>query len=121
MCLYCSLCVLVYVSEVEFTFIFVSCICTFCVCVCVSQKERSDCVYVPVLCGQKCDLGLPGETVRYLKRVRVCESALLWRDDIKLLQLHHRGKLSLTLMRDDVLDRYTHTPTYAHTHTELMG
>ncbi|XP_055742284.1 uncharacterized protein LOC129826035 isoform X2 [Salvelinus fontinalis] len=68
------------------------------------NQERSDCVYVPVLCGQKCDVGLPGETVRYLKRVRVCESALLWRDDIKLLQLHHRGKLSLTLMRDDVLD-----------------
>jgi hypothetical protein len=88
-----------------------------CVCVSLSQKERSDCVYVPVLCGQKCDVGLPGETVRYLKRVRVCESALLWRDDIKLLQLHHRGKLSLTLMRDDVLDRYTHTPTYAHTHS----
>ncbi|XP_045082727.1 uncharacterized protein LOC121550738 isoform X2 [Coregonus clupeaformis] len=70
----------------------------------LNQKERSDCVCVPVLCGQGCDVGLPGETVRYLKRVRVCESALLWRDDINLLQLHHRGKLSLTLMRDDVLN-----------------
>ncbi len=75
------------------------------VCVCVLQKEPSGGLCVPVLCGQRCDAVLPGETVRYLRRVKICESSLLWREDVDLMKLHHTGKLSLTLLRDGLLDR----------------
>ncbi|KAJ8005982.1 hypothetical protein DPEC_G00123540 [Dallia pectoralis] len=69
-------------------------------------QEPSGSVCVPVLCGQRCGVGLPGETVQYLQRVGVSESSLLWKDDVNLLLLHNTGTLSLTLMRDQVLNSF---------------
>ncbi|XP_034728962.1 uncharacterized protein LOC117945526 isoform X3 [Etheostoma cragini] len=77
---------------------------TLCIALHLSQKETSGRVCVPVLCRRQCDAKLPGETVRYLRRVKICESSLLWREDVDLLKLHHNGKLSLTLLRDGLLD-----------------
>lgn len=75
------------------------------VCLCVLKKQPSGGVCVPVLCGCRCDAVLPEETVRYLKRVKLCESLLLWRDDVDLMKLHHTERLSLTLLRNGLLDR----------------
>ncbi|XP_041643367.1 protein prune homolog 2-like [Cheilinus undulatus] len=77
---------------------------TLCLALHLSQIEQSGGVFVPVLCGQKHDGALPGETVRFLHRVKISESSLLWRDDVDLMKLHHRGKLSLTLLREGLLD-----------------
>ncbi|XP_074525620.1 uncharacterized protein LOC141789944 isoform X2 [Halichoeres trimaculatus] len=77
---------------------------TLCLALHLSQKEPSGGVCVPLLCGQRCDDALPGETVRYLQTVKISKSSLLWRDDVDLTQLHRRGKLSLTLLRDGLLD-----------------
>lgn len=74
---------------------------------CVTQKEPSGGVCVPVLCGSRCDDVLPGETVRYLRQLKICESSLLWRQDVDLMKLHDTRRLSLTLLRDGLLDRYT--------------
>ncbi|XP_070820924.1 serine-rich adhesin for platelets-like [Chaetodon trifascialis] len=77
---------------------------TLCLALYLSQKEPSGGVCVPVLSGQRCDVVLPGETVRYLRRVKICESSLPWRVDVDLEKLHQTGKLSLTLLRDGLLD-----------------
>uniref|UniRef100_A0A671VI45 Uncharacterized protein n=1 Tax=Sparus aurata TaxID=8175 RepID=A0A671VI45_SPAAU len=77
---------------------------TLCLALHLSQKEPSGGVCVPVLCGRRYDIVLPGETVRYLQRVKICESSLLWRDDVDLVKLHHDDKLSVTLLRDGLLD-----------------
>ncbi|XP_038558850.1 uncharacterized protein LOC119891356 isoform X2 [Micropterus salmoides] len=77
---------------------------TLCLALHLSQKEPSGGVCVPVLSGRRCDAELPGETVRYLHRANICESSLLWREDVDLVKLHHTGKLSLTLLRDGLLD-----------------
>ncbi|XP_044051453.1 uncharacterized protein LOC122875889 isoform X4 [Siniperca chuatsi] len=77
---------------------------TLCLALHLGQKEPSGGVCVPVLCGRRCDAVLPGETVRYLRRAKICESSLLWREDVDLVKLHHTGKLSLTLLRDGLLD-----------------
>ena len=69
---------------------------------------------VPVLCVQRHDAVLPEDTLRYLQRVRVHESSLLWQSDVDLVKLHHTGQLSLTLLRDDVLNRYTHAHVERH-------
>ena len=73
--------------------------------VCLLQREPSGGVCVPVLCGRRCDAVLPAETVRYLHSVKICESLLLWKEDVDLVKLHHTRKLSLTLLRDGLLDR----------------
>lgn len=69
------------------------------------QKERSGRVCLPVLCGRPRDAVLPGETVKYLQRVKISESLLLWREDVDFVKLHQAGKLSLTLLRDGLLDK----------------
>lgn len=69
------------------------------------QRETSGGVCLPVLCSRRCDTVLPGETVRYLQKVNICERLLLWREDVDLVKLHRAGKLSLTLLRDGLLDR----------------
>lgn len=74
-------------------------------CVCAAQSELPDGVCVPVLCGQPCDLSVSGEAASYLRQLQVSHSSLLWRDDVDLLKLHHTRGLSLTLLRDDLLDR----------------
>ncbi|XP_037633603.1 protein prune homolog 2-like isoform X3 [Sebastes umbrosus] len=79
---------------------------TLCIALHLSQKETSGGVCVPVLWRRRCDTVLPGETVRFLRRVKICESSLLWREDVDLVKLHHTGKLSLTLLRDGLLDSY---------------
>ncbi|XP_069555508.1 uncharacterized protein [Brachyistius frenatus] len=70
----------------------------------LSQKASLGEMCVPLLCGLRCDAALPGETVRYLQRVKVCESLLLWKEDIDLVKLNHTGRLSLTLLRSGLLD-----------------
>ncbi|XP_026199670.1 uncharacterized protein LOC113151062 isoform X2 [Anabas testudineus] len=77
---------------------------TLCLALHLSQKERSGRVCLPVLCGRPYDGVLPGETAKYLQRVKISESLLLWREDVDLVKLHHAGKLSLTLLRDGLLD-----------------
>ncbi|XP_068461126.1 uncharacterized protein [Clinocottus analis] len=77
---------------------------TLCIALHLSQKEPSGGLCVPVLCRRQCDAVLPGETMRYLQRVNVCESSLLWREDVDLVKLHHTRKFSLTLLRDGLLD-----------------
>ncbi|XP_010777445.1 uncharacterized protein [Notothenia coriiceps] len=67
-------------------------------------KETSGGVCVPLLCPPHCDAALPEETVRYLRRVKISQSSLVWREDVDLVKLHHTGKLSLTLLRDGLLD-----------------
>ncbi|AWP07196.1 putative protein prune -like 2 isoform 4 [Scophthalmus maximus] len=70
----------------------------------LSLKDASGGLCLPVLCGRQCNAVLPEETVRYLKRLNISESLLLWREDVDLMTLHHTGKLSLTLLRDGLLD-----------------
>ncbi|XP_060894892.1 protein prune homolog 2-like isoform X2 [Labrus mixtus] len=77
---------------------------TLCLALHLGQKDLSGGVCVPVLCGWKCDAALPGETLRYLQRVKISESSLLWREDVDLMTLHRSGKLSLTLLREGLLD-----------------
>ncbi|XP_063753199.1 protein prune homolog 2-like isoform X3 [Eleginops maclovinus] len=77
---------------------------TLCIALHLSQKETSGEVCVPVLCRGHCDTVLPEETVRYLRRVKISQSSLVWREDIDLIELHHTGKLSLTLLRDGLVD-----------------
>ncbi|XP_022049344.2 protein prune homolog 2-like isoform X3 [Acanthochromis polyacanthus] len=77
---------------------------TLCLALHLSQKEPSGGVCVPVLCGRRFHTVLPEETVTYLQRVKICESLLLWRDDVDLVKLHHTGNLSLTLLREGLLD-----------------
>ncbi|XP_059192710.1 protein prune homolog 2-like [Centropristis striata] len=77
---------------------------TLCIALHLSQKETSGGVCVPVLCRRRSDDVLPGETVRYLRRVNIRESLLLWKEDVDLVKLHQTGKLSLTLLRDGLLD-----------------
>ncbi|XP_047448002.1 uncharacterized protein LOC125012220 isoform X2 [Mugil cephalus] len=77
---------------------------TLCLALHLSQKEPSGGVCVPVLCGQRCGTVLPEETVEYLRSVKICESLLLWMEDVDLVKLHHAGRLSLTLLRDGLLD-----------------
>ncbi|XP_077942696.1 uncharacterized protein LOC120830992 isoform X5 [Gasterosteus aculeatus] len=77
---------------------------TLCLALHLSQKEASGGVCVPLLCCRQRGAGLPGETIKYLQRVKICESSLLWKKDVDLVKLHHTGKLSLTLLRDGLLD-----------------
>ncbi|KAM6931378.1 uncharacterized protein FYW49_003251 [Xenentodon cancila] len=77
---------------------------TLCLALHLSQEEPSAGVCVPVLCGKRCDGTLPEETVRYLRKVKICENLLQWREDVDLAKLHHNGTLSLTLLRDGLLD-----------------
>uniref|UniRef100_A0A3Q1BTP1 CRAL-TRIO domain-containing protein n=1 Tax=Amphiprion ocellaris TaxID=80972 RepID=A0A3Q1BTP1_AMPOC len=77
---------------------------TLCLALHLNQKEPSGGVCVPVLCGRRFHTVLPEETVTYLQRVKICESLLLWRDDVDLVKLHHTGNLSVTLLRDGLLD-----------------
>ncbi|KAM4576452.1 uncharacterized protein PAE49_006557 isoform 3-T3 [Odontesthes bonariensis] len=77
---------------------------TLCLALHLSQKEPSGGVCVPLLCSRRSDTVLPEETVRYLQRVKIRESSLLWRDDVDLVRLYQTGKLSLTLLRDGLLD-----------------
>ncbi|KAF3851134.1 hypothetical protein F7725_012906, partial [Dissostichus mawsoni] len=75
-----------------------------CIALHLSQKETSGRLCVPVLCRPHCDAALPEETVRYLRRLKISQSSLVWREDVDLVKLHHTGKLSLTLLRDGLLD-----------------
>nr|XP_019956363.1 PREDICTED: protein prune homolog 2-like isoform X8 [Paralichthys olivaceus] len=77
---------------------------TLCLALHLSQKEPSGGLCLPVLCGRRCNAALPEDTVKYLQRVNICESLLLWREDVDLVTLHYTGKLSLTLLRDGLLD-----------------
>ncbi|XP_071339160.1 uncharacterized protein [Trachinotus anak] len=77
---------------------------TLCLALHLSQRETPGGVYLPLLCGRRCNAVLPEDTVRYLQRVKICESSLLWRDDVNLTKLHRTRKLSLTLLRDGLLD-----------------
>ncbi|XP_017269258.1 protein prune homolog 2 isoform X3 [Kryptolebias marmoratus] len=77
---------------------------TLCLALHLSQRQSSGGVCVPVLCRKRCGTVLPDETVRYLQRVKISESLLLWKDDVDLVNLHHSGKLLLTLLRDGLLD-----------------
>ncbi|XP_028313030.1 uncharacterized protein LOC114469592 isoform X2 [Gouania willdenowi] len=70
-------------------------------CLALHLNQASGGVCVPVLC---CDAVLPEETLRYLQRVKINESLLLWRDDVDLVRLHQDGRLSITLLRDGLLE-----------------
>lgn len=69
------------------------------------QKEPSGEVCVPVLSRRWRDAALPQETVRYLQRLKICEDWLVWREDVDLIKLHHAKRLSLTLLREGLLQR----------------
>ncbi|KAM4578137.1 uncharacterized protein V3H82_007645 isoform 1-T1 [Fundulus diaphanus] len=77
---------------------------TLCLALHLSQKQPSGGVCVPLLCRKRCSTELPEETVRYLRRMKISESVLLWRDDVDLVNLHQAGKLLLTLLRDGLLE-----------------
>ncbi|KAM4745832.1 protein prune homolog 2-like [Anableps anableps] len=77
---------------------------TLCLALHLSQKQPSGGVCVPLLCRKQCSTELPEETVRYLQRVKISENVLLWREDVDLVNLHHTGKLLLTLLRDGLLE-----------------
>lgn len=62
-------------------------------------------VCVPVLSRRWRDAALPQETVGYLQRLRICEDWLVWREDVDLIELHHAKRLSLTLLREGLLQR----------------
>lgn len=69
------------------------------------SQDLSGRLCVPVLCGRRCDVSWPAETARYLRQLKVSERWLLWREDVDLLKLHRTRGLSLTLLRDGLLDR----------------
>lgn len=74
-------------------------------CVILVQEEASGDVCVPVLSRRPCGAALPQETVRYLRRLKICEASLLWREDVDLMKLHRAQRLSLTLLREGLLPR----------------
>ncbi|TNM89664.1 hypothetical protein fugu_003898 [Takifugu bimaculatus] len=76
---------------------------TLCLALHLCQKEPSSEVCVPVLSRRPCDAALPQETVRYLRRLEICEDSLLWREDVDLIKLHRAKRLSLTLLREGLL------------------
>uniref|UniRef100_A0A1A7Z699 Prune homolog 2 n=1 Tax=Iconisemion striatum TaxID=60296 RepID=A0A1A7Z699_9TELE len=80
---------------------------TLCLALHLSQKESSGGVCVPVLCRKRCS-ALPEETARYLQRIKLGESLLLWKEDLDLVKLHRSGKLLLTLLRDGLLESSEH-------------
>lgn len=69
------------------------------------QKEPSGEVCVPVLSRRWRDAALPQETVGYLQRLKICEDWLVWREDVDLITLHQARRLSLTLLREGLLQR----------------
>ncbi|XP_049619696.1 uncharacterized protein [Syngnathus scovelli] len=77
---------------------------TLCLALHLSQRDPSLGVCVPLLCGRRGSASLPAETLSYLRKIKVCESLLLWKDDLDLMKVHRAGKLSITLMRDGLLD-----------------
>ncbi|KAM8866662.1 uncharacterized protein ACB058_007471 isoform 1-T1 [Synchiropus picturatus] len=75
---------------------------TLCLALHLSQGAPANRLFLPVL---SCQQGvLAEETVRFLRRVNIHESLLLWRADVDLIKLHSVGKLSLTLLSDGLLD-----------------
>ncbi|XP_067376734.1 uncharacterized protein [Channa argus] len=79
---------------------------TLCLALHLSQKETTGGVCLPVLCSRLSDTVLPAETVRYLQSIKISVKLLLWKDDVDFLKLHHAGKLTLTLLRDGLLDSH---------------
>ncbi|XP_051923919.1 uncharacterized protein LOC127602106 [Hippocampus zosterae] len=77
---------------------------TLCLALHLSQRDPSLGLCVPLLYGRRGAASLPGETLAYLHKIKVCESLLLWKDDLDLVKIHRAGKLSITLMRDGLLD-----------------
>ncbi|XP_077570505.1 uncharacterized protein LOC144195040 isoform X3 [Stigmatopora nigra] len=78
---------------------------TLCLALHLSQTQPSLGVCVPLLCGRRSDAAwLPRETLGYLHKIKVCESHLLWKDDLDLIKIHQTGKLSVTLLRNGLLD-----------------
>ncbi|XP_029960074.1 protein prune homolog 2-like [Salarias fasciatus] len=77
---------------------------TLCLAFHLSQKEPSGGVCVPVLCSRRGDAALPEQTLSYLQSMKISERSLVWKEDVDLVKLHHTGKLSLTLLRDGLLD-----------------
>ncbi|MFT7811877.1 protein prune homolog 2 isoform X4 [Arapaima gigas] len=71
----------------------------------LSQEERSDCLCVPLVNQRRSEFSLPEQTLAFLQEVHVPESTLLWRDDVDLLHLHATGKLAVTLLGGDWLNR----------------
>ncbi|KAK2837207.1 hypothetical protein Q5P01_014419 [Channa striata] len=77
---------------------------TLCLALHLSQKEKTGGVCVPVLRSRRSDPVLPTETVRYLQSVKISAKLLLWKEDVDFLKLHRAGKLTLTLLRDGLLE-----------------
>ncbi|XP_057687124.1 uncharacterized protein LOC130912954 isoform X2 [Corythoichthys intestinalis] len=78
---------------------------TLCLALHLSQTQPSAGVSVPLLYGRRGDAtSLPRETLAYLHKIKVCESLLLWKDDLDLIKIHRAGKLSVTLLRNGLLD-----------------
>lgn len=69
------------------------------------QEEKSGGLCVPVLCRGPCHTVLPEETLKFLQRVNIPDSLLLWKEHIALVDLHQAERLSLTLLRDGLLKR----------------
>ncbi|XP_029019943.1 uncharacterized protein LOC114863216 isoform X3 [Betta splendens] len=77
---------------------------TLCLALHLSQKDGSGGLCLPLLCGRPRDAVLPVETAKYLQRVKISERLLLWKEDVDTAKLHRAGRLSLTLLRDGLLD-----------------
>uniref|UniRef100_A0A8C6TW31 Uncharacterized protein n=1 Tax=Neogobius melanostomus TaxID=47308 RepID=A0A8C6TW31_9GOBI len=75
---------------------------TLCLALHLNQTEQSEGVCVPVLWLWRAEL--PEDTLRLLHRLRLTENLLLWRDHLDLLSLQNRGALSLTVLREGLLD-----------------
>ncbi|XP_034778227.2 uncharacterized protein LOC117421070 isoform X4 [Acipenser ruthenus] len=69
----------------------------------LDKNKPLDAVCVPVLISQRSELHLANETRIFLEQISVSESCLICWDEIDLHQLNTSGKLSLTLLSNNVL------------------
>ncbi|XP_024131502.1 protein prune homolog 2 isoform X1 [Oryzias melastigma] len=76
---------------------------TLCLALHLNLEEKSGGLCVPVLCRGPCHTVLPEETLKFLQRVNIPDSLLLWKEHIALVDLHQAERLSLTLLRDGLL------------------
>ncbi|NXA43136.1 PRUN1 Exopolyphosphatase, partial [Eudromia elegans] len=68
-------------------------------------SPTSKAAFVPVLNMPRADLALRAETVALLRRQRLRDACLVFRDELDLAALHRAGLLSLTLVDHHVLPR----------------
>ncbi|KAK7933825.1 hypothetical protein WMY93_004721 [Mugilogobius chulae] len=75
---------------------------TLCLALHLRQKQLSEELVVPVLCREEAPLS--HHTRSFLGTLGLSEDLLLWRNQLDLVSLQDQGRLSLTLLREELID-----------------